>query len=70
MKVTQRLLSIIHVIIFPFYLLFVLVGLTVVVRETYTQMDFLDLLFKKILLVEKKYDGGQSEESVVADAVE
>lgn len=33
-------------------------------------MDFLDLLFKEILLVEEKHDGGQCKESVVADAVE
>lgn len=33
-------------------------------------MDFLDLFFKEILLVEKKHDGGQREESVVADTVE
>lgn len=33
-------------------------------------MDLLDLLFKEILLVEEKYDGGQCKESVVADTVE
>lgn len=33
-------------------------------------MDFLDLLFKEILLVEEKHDGGQCKESVVADTVE
>lgn len=33
-------------------------------------MDFLDLIFKEILLVEEKHDGGQCKESVVADTVE
>lgn len=33
-------------------------------------MDFLDLLFEEILLVEEKHDGGQCKESVVADTVE
>ena len=46
------------------------VSLTIVVWEADTQMDFLDLLFKEILLVEEKHDGGQCEESVVADTVE
>lgn len=44
--------------------------LTIIVWEADTQMDFLDLFFKEILLVEKKHDGGQREESVVADTVE
>ena len=46
------------------------VGLTVIVGEADTQMDFLDLIFKQILLVEEKHDGGQCEEPVVADTVE
>lgn len=46
------------------------VGLTVIVWEADAQMNFLDLLFKEILLVEEKHDGGQCKESVVADTVE
>lgn len=44
--------------------------LTVVVWEADAQMDLLDLLFEKILLVEEKHDGGQCKEPVVADTVE
>lgn len=44
--------------------------LTVIVWEADTQMDLLDLLFEKILLVEEKHDGGQCKEPVVADTVE
>lgn len=44
--------------------------LTVVVWEADAQMHFLDLLFKEILLVEEKHDGGQRKESMVADTVE
>lgn len=44
--------------------------LTVIVWEADAQMNFLDLLFKEILLVEEKHDGGQCKEPVVADTVE
>lgn len=46
------------------------VWFTIIVWEADAQMDFLDLLFKEILLVEEEHDGGQRKESVVADAVE
>lgn len=46
------------------------VSLTIIVWKADAQMDFLDLFFKQILLVEEKHDGGQCKESVVADTVE
>lgn len=44
--------------------------LTIVVREADTEVDLLDLLLKKILLVEEEYNGCGGKEPVIADTVE
>jgi len=45
-------------------------SLTIIVRETDAQVDFLDLLREEIFLVEEKHNGSCGEEPVVADTVE
>jgi hypothetical protein len=45
-------------------------ALTVILRKTDTEVDFLNFFLKEVLLVEKENDGRSRKELVVADAVE
>lgn len=44
--------------------------LTIILRKTNAEMNFLDLLLKEVLLVEKEDNGSRRKELVVAYAVE